>query len=92
MIILVKYLNTYRGKLTANHEYIHILQAKTFKTKWLGFYITYLFYWIKNLFKYGVKGYLAYNYIPFELEAVFNQHDFAFSLNDVDWRKYRINE
>lgn len=81
-----KYLITKKGKITLNHERIHTIQAKSFKAKYLGFYIYYLYYWIKNLFKYGVKDIVAYKNIPFELEAYDKEYDFDY--NETNWRKY----
>lgn len=83
-----KHLNTYSGYVTLNHEHIHVLQAQTFKTKYLGFYMYYLWYWIVGLFKYGVKNHQSYNNIPFEREAVANEKNFDYNL--CDWKSYRI--
>lgn len=82
-----EYLNSPRGKVTLNHERIHTLQAETFKTKYLGFYIYYLAYWIRNLFVYGIKDITAYENIPFEREAVDKSLDFNYSKSN--WFNYR---
>ena len=84
---LEDWLNTYSGKKMANHERIHMLQANTFKTGYLGFYIYYIGYWIKNLFKYGF-GMKAYHNIPFEKEAKENETDFSY--DKIDWKKYKL--
>ena len=81
-----KYLNTRRGEITVNHERIHMLQADTFKTKYFGFYMYYLWYWIIGLFKYGITKYASYMQIPFEKEARANQEDMNYSKSN--WRKY----
>lgn len=68
------------------HEHIHILQAKTFKTRYLGFYLTYLFYWAKNIFRYGFSL-KAYEEIPFEREAYANEHLYDYPRSHwKDWR------
>lgn len=84
--VLERWLNTYSGKRMANHERIHMLQADTFKTRYFGFYIYYIGYWLKNLFKYGF-GMQAYYNIPFEKEADKNETDFSY--NKIDWKKYK---
>lgn len=83
---LEQYLNTTKGHTMANHEFIHILQADTFKTRYIGFYIYYLYYWIKNLLTWGpnMKAYYA---IPFEMEAYQNENDFGFYKSN--WKNYR---
>ena len=70
-----------------NHERIHMLQAKTFKTRYLGFYIYYLWYWFIGLFKYGVKYNASYYNIPFEKEAYTNEGDFNY--NKSVWQTYK---
>lgn len=85
-IELKRYLETHRGHIMANHEFIHILQANTFKTKYLGFYLYYIYYWIKNLFVWGpnMKAYYA---IPFEQEAYQNEDNFNYC--ESNWKNYR---
>lgn len=85
---LEKWLESYSGKVMTNHERIHMLQAKSFKTRYFGFYIYYLMYWIKNLYKYGFNMKAYYN-IPFELEAYDNEFDFRYT--ETHWKDY-INE
>lgn len=81
-----KHLESYRGAVTLNHERIHVLQAKSFNTKYLGFYIVYLYYWIKNLFKYKFDNMKAYSQIPFEREAYVNEQNFSYQ--KTNWKKY----
>lgn len=83
--VLEKWLDSWSGKKTANHERIHILQAESFKTKYFGFYCYYIGYWIKNLFKYGFNMDAYYN-IPFEKEAYSNQYDYDYA--ETHWRDY----
>lgn len=83
---LRKFLKSYSGKLMVNHERIHTLQAKTFKTRYLGFYVYYLWYWIIGLFKYGTKNNASYYNIPFEREAFKNEKDFSYSASK--WKDY----
>ena len=83
---LEKYLETRSGKVTSNHERIHMLQAKSFKLGYFSFYCRYLYQWIRNLFKYGLNGYTAYNNIAFEREAYKNQTNFDY--NETHWRDY----
>lgn len=83
---LEKYLNSPRGTRTIHHEKIHILQAQSFKTKYFGFYILYLVYWIRNLFTYG-PNINAYYMIPFEQEAYSYEKDLTY--NETNWKKYK---
>ena len=83
---LEKYLETRSGKVASNHERIHVLQAKSFKLGYFSFYCRYLYQWIRNLFKYGLNGYTAYNNIAFEREAYKNQTNFNY--NETHWRNY----
>lgn len=85
---LNNYLETYSGRVMVNHERIHMMQANTFKTKYLGFYLFYLWYWFIGLFKYGVKRYASYRQIPFEKEAYDKENDFNCSEKDIKWREY----
>ena len=87
---LEEYLKTIRGRWTINHERIHTLQAKSFKTKYLGFYLYYIWYWIKGLCKYGFinefKHHTAYYNLPFEAEAFSKEVDFDY--DESKWRNY----
>jgi hypothetical protein len=82
---LKEYLNKKSAIRTMRHEKIHVVQAESFKTKYLEFYIYYLYYWIKNLFKYGVKDHIAYRNIPFEREAFDRENTDVF---ESKWRDY----
>lgn len=71
---------------TERHEHIHMLQARSFRTRYAGFYLAYLGYWIRNIFRYGFTM-QAYREIPFEREAYANE-----CLPDYHatrWRDYR---
>lgn len=70
-----------------NHERIHMLQAQSFKLKYFTFYLVYIYYWVKNLFKYGVKHNAAYYNIPFEREAFAYEKDFT--VNKTEWKKFK---
>lgn len=84
---LYKFLKKPFGQIMINHEHIHMLQAETFKTKYFGFYIYYLWYWFTGLFKYGVKKNASYYNIPFEKEAFANEENFKYSKSV--WRTYK---
>ena len=84
---LREFLENYSGKVMVNHERIHILQAESFKLKYFTFYLIYLFWWIKGLFKYKFVNFDAYKMIPFEREAYSNERDFNY--NKVNWKKYK---
>ena len=83
---LRKFLKSYSGKVMVNHERIHTLQAKTFKTRYLGFYVYDFWYWIIGLLKYGTKNNASYYNIPFEREAFQNEKDFSYSASK--WKDY----
>ena len=84
---LRSYLKTNSGKQTINHERIHMLQAESFKFKYLTFYILYIWYWFIGLFKHGCKNDESYNHIPFEREAYAHENDFEY--NETHWKDYR---
>lgn len=79
---LLNYLQTWDGQRTINHERIHVVQANSFKTKYLGFYLLYISFWIKNLFVHG-PNIQAYYHIPFEIEAFNN--DFMEYYPETKW-------
>lgn len=83
---LQKKLNNPDFARTERHEYIHLLQAKSFKTKYLGFYLYYIAYWLRNLIKFR-NTYSAYLNIPFEKEAYANENDNSYQQSR--WRNYR---
>ena len=79
------------NKILENHEKIHIKQQEELLL--IGFYILYVYYWIKNLFRfYGLSDlYLrAYLNIPFELEAKENEANpyYLICRKKYSWRKY----
>lgn len=83
---LETFMTTYQGKVMANHEYIHKLQAKSFSLRWLTFYIKYLAWWVYNLFAVGFSKKAYYN-IPFEKEAYCNEQNFNYET--TQWKKYK---
>jgi len=62
-------------KSLINHETIHWRQE--LETLIIGFYILYLFFYLKNLIT-GKVGYEAYRSIPFEKEAFDHQDDLTY--------------
>ena len=76
---------------TQRHEMIHIQQQK--ETWVIGFYLLYVFYWLKNVVKYR-NTQVAYYNIPFEIEAYRNMHykDYLFSREKHAWVKYIDDE
>ena len=66
----------FKGKAdvtTISHEKIHLSQQREL---WLiGFYVLYLYYWLKYLRKFKGDKYFAYVAIPFEMEAYTFQAD-----------------
>ena len=65
--------NKYKGRLSSriiNHESIHTAQYE--ELWYIGFLPLYIFFWVKNLFKFGFN-HQAYKNIPFELEANDNE-------------------
>lgn len=71
---------------TERHEQIHILQARSFRTRYLGFYLFYIYYWLRNVTRYGFTL-EAYKAIPFEREAYAN--DTKENYPESHWREYR---
>ena len=82
---LRQYLDMYWGKVMVNHERIHMIQAESFKLKYFTFYLVYIWFWIKNLFKYGFNK-QAYYEIPFEREAYANEENFEYA--ETKWKDY----
>ncbi len=60
-----------------NHERIHLAQQKEMLI--LPFYLLYVFFYVKNIFKYKSSS-LAYREIPFEKEAFENDNDQVYLL------------
>ncbi len=71
-----------------NHEKIHIRQQQELLL--VGFYLLYLYYWVKGLFIYKNSDF-AYAMIPFEAEAYENEEnlDYLSSRKWFAWWKYR---
>ena len=76
------------NKLVLDHEKIHIRQQQEMLV--IGFYILYVYYWLKGLWTYG-DSQIAYHSIPFEQEAYANEHDEDYLNNRPfwAWRNYR---
>lgn len=72
---------------TERHEHIHMLQAQSFRTRYVGFYLAYLCYWLRNVLRYR-SAFRAYCEIPFEREAYANEHFPDYSV--TRWRSYRF--
>ena len=70
-----------------NHEKIHIEQQKELWV--IGFYLLYVYYWLKGKFKKQSNG-DAYMNIPFEREAYTKQYDFNYLENRERnaWKNY----
>ena len=81
---------TVLDKRTRSHEFIHIAQQKEL---WVvGFYILYVWYWLKNIIWNKMSTSQAYRNIPFEIEAYENEHDaiYALTRDKMAWKKYRV--
>ena len=76
------------NKQVLNHETIHIKQQQELLI--IGFYILYVYYWIKGLMFYG-SAQMAYYSIPFEMEAYDNDEDLEYLSKRklMAWWKYR---
>ena len=80
-----------RGKMnqrTLTHEMIHIKQQRELWV--IGFYILYVWYWLKNIIWRGMYPANAYRAIPFEVEAYENDHNDLYPLTRerMAWRNY----
>lgn len=64
-----KYMQTEKGKISMQHETIHLIQAQTHaKNSWFKYYLKYVWEWIKgNPIRH--PGESAYYTIPYEVEA-----------------------
>jgi len=71
---------------TESHERIHLLQARSFKTRYLAFYTLYVAWWLRNLVHYR-NAMKAYYNIPFEREAYENEQREEYPA--THWRDYR---
>lgn len=81
------FLSTPSAQRIMHHEFIHVLQARSFKTRYLGFYLFYLYYHVKGCFRYGFRNRAAYFHNPFEREAY--AHDADADYLTTHWRDYR---
>jgi len=73
-----------------NHERIHLVQQREL---WLvGFYILYVYYWLKNMVIFRLNPFEAYTTIPFEYEARFNEKNAVYTATrkPFGWRDYRF--
>jgi len=77
---------TVLDKRTRTHEFIHIAQQKELWV--IGFYILYVWYWIKNIVWHRMHPTMAYRAIPFEIEAYDNDHNELYPLtrNRMAWK------
>ena len=74
-----------RNKLNSqmlNHESIHIKQQQELLV--VGFYLLYVFYWLKGLCLYR-SAEIAYYSIPFEIEAYENDENEQYLQNRKPW-------
>ena len=69
--LITRYNPSYINKTVYNHETIHLLQAKRFRT-WIGFYLSYLWQWFKINPFIGPSN-CAYYTSPYEMEAYANE-------------------
>jgi hypothetical protein len=79
------------NKITDNHENIHLVQQREL---WVvGFYILYVYEWIKNLSN-GMSTFDAYMNISFEREAYGNQNNLTYleTRDRMSWKKYKTQE
>ena len=65
-----------------NHESIHIKQQQELLV--VGFYLLYVFYWLKGLWLYR-DAEIAYYSIPFEIEAYENDENEQYLQNRKPW-------
>lgn len=90
--VIYRYKKEDVSEITLNHEAIHIRQQEELWV--IGFYILYVYYWLKNFFFVYHDSNIAYYNIPFEIEAYKNQEDFEYLSNreKQSWWKYRKDE
>lgn len=69
------YLNGSRWDTMLFHENLHIKQAKK-EGGWFLFYVKYLFYWLRLMFKCKFQNTIAYYCIPYEIDAYIHENDF----------------
>ena len=85
--IIYRYKKEEVSDTLQNHEMIHIHQQRELRV--IGFYVLYVYYWLKNILA-GQDSSVAYYNIPFEVEAYTNQHDLDYlsSREQMAWKKY----
>tara|TARA_B100001564_G_C20348016_1_gene537603 strand:- start:42 stop:383 length:342 start_codon:yes stop_codon:yes gene_type:complete len=76
------------NKQVLNHETIHIKQQQELLI--IGFYILYVYYWVKGLMYYR-DAQQAYYSIPFEMEAYINEENLEYlqKRRFMAWRDYK---
>lgn len=70
---------------TERHERIHLLQVKSFRTRYFGFYVYYIYYWLRGFVQYG-NSMKAYYAVPFEREAYSCERIEGYAVSR--WRDY----
>lgn len=89
--VILRYLKTYRGRIWAHHEAMHIYQANTFAfMKWFWFYLIYVWEFLKA-WPFFMSWKQAYKTIPFEYEA-FMKEDDLYCKNSTWWDYIRTNK
>ena len=83
---LERKMKTDSGMRFVNHERIHVIQARSIKYGWIGFYLLYALYWLRNLFLYNPFSKEPYRNIPFEKEAYEEEGNYEF--RESKWEKY----
>lgn len=83
--VMLRYVQTYNGIKSMNHENIHVLQEKALPLGWITYYAVYIWYFLICFFcTFNWK--LSYKTIPFEVEAYQCEHDFDY--NKSYWKDY----
>ena len=85
--IIYRYPKELVNPVLVHHETIHIKQQEELFV--IGFYLLYVYYWLKNLIKYRDSG-KAYFNIPFEIEAYTHEQDLDYleTREKHAWKKY----
>lgn len=85
-----RYIREGKTVFVTNHEMIHVKQAVSTNNSWWKFYILYVWYWFKAIFR-GFK--FAYKMNPFELEAYANENDLNYTAMHTHgatrWKEYK---
>jgi len=85
-----RYIKDGQAAYAINHEMIHVKQAVSTNNSWWEFYVLYIWYWLKAIF----RGFtFAYKMNPFEMEAYANENDLNYiathSGGAVRWKVYK---